>query len=70
MDQYEEELEYRIACLNEILGFNDRHQLLGEYEIVSIEGEQHTLQERLYQYRLKKEEDARIQIHPRQEPSV
>lgn len=57
MDQFEQELEERIRELKSILETPHISAYLILAEIVSIEGEQHTLEERLYQYRLAKEAD-------------
>lgn len=70
MDRYEQELEERITNLVDALAAPSTYKYLSVDEIVSIEGDLYTLEERLYQYRLKKESDGRIYIHSEQEQSV
>lgn len=70
MDQYEEELEQRLADLQEMLNNPTIYVYLTSKELDSIESDALALEERLYQYRLKKELDGRIQVHKSQEPSV
>lgn len=69
MDQYEQELEERIDALKTVLEYDDLWTLLSEQEVTQMEGDQHTLEEKLYQYRLQKELDG-LQVHTRKEQGV